>query len=178
MRLGGAELAHKNGGSMGEVIGYKIILEPLMQADISPYLHAFVPEVRSVLRVPSLDHEYIYLKQRLDAQYHDRTFFYCIKRRACRSFVGCVEIRDAQEFAGQLYTWVHPQWQSANYFQEAMYRAAKDYFTKTSATTISAHIDCSNKRSWHALKKAGFAHYARIPGAFEHQYVMMLRNPY
>jgi RimJ/RimL family protein N-acetyltransferase len=161
-----------------EVIGYKVVLEPFVQEHVSPYLHAFVPEVRHVLRVPTLDHEFAYLKQRLAAQYYHQTFFYCVRSRVCGSVIGCVEIRDAATFAGQLYTWVHPGWWSANYFQEAMALAARDYFRKSAATTIIAQIDRSNKRSWRALKKAGFAHYARVPGAYEEQYVMILKNQY
>lgn len=156
------------------VVGTKVILEPLRYEHITAYLKAFVPVIRSILSVPSLDHEYCYLMQRLQAQYDKNNFFYCVFNRQTNALIGCVEIRDAHFFAGQLYTWLHPAYWSANYFQEAMQYAARDYFMRTHATMITAHVAVTNRRSWRALVKAGFAHYQRIG----HYYCLVLPNRY
>lgn len=162
---------------MEQLCGIHIVLRPLMYAYIPEYLTAFTHEVRTALHVPDIDAEQNYLHNRLSLMQNGKTFFYCIFNQLQR-LIGAIEIR-GQEHPGQLYTWLHPDHWGKNYFQEALQLVQHIYFQHTHAPYFTARVDIDNKRSYKALKKAGFADYAIVQGCYAPQYeLLFIHDPH
>jgi len=160
----------------GCLYGSKVYLRVLSAADIELYLQRMVPLVQQLLHVSSLDMEYIYLHEQLAAMREGRTFFYCIYDRFLATLIGAIEIRNRQQYPGQLYTWLHPSSWAHGYFQEALYLASRTYFCCTLEPYITARVDRQNKRSRRALKRVGFADYRMVDGGYAPQYELVLIN--
>lgn len=143
------------------LIGEKVSLRLLSDTYITSYLASFTQEVRSALDVPDIDTEYTYVCERMPLVKDQRTFFYCIFDVQSDTVIGALEIRGI-EHPGQLYVWLHPAYWGKGYFQEAMRLAATHYFNCTQSLYFTARVDSTNKRSYRALKKAGFVDYAYI----------------
>ena len=160
---------------MVPVIGSHLILDQLKEIYVSAYLDAFVQEVRMPLHVPDLAAEREYLYERLPMVLLQQTFFFVLFNNFNRACIGAVEIR-GEEHAGQLYCWLHPDYWGKSYFQEAIQLAARFYFSVTDALYFTARVDSTNLRSYHALKKNGFADYRMIEGASGKQFELILRK--
>ena len=160
---------------MQNLLGSKVLLKPLSERYISPYLQAFLPPVRALLHVPDLDAEYRYITSRLQLVKEQKTFFFCVFERFLDVFIGAIEIRPTV-YPGQLYTWLHPQFWGNNYFQEALYVAARYYFSYANERYFTARVDTCNKRSYKALKKCSFADYHMVQGGYNTQYELLLIN--
>lgn len=151
--------------------GNQVLLRPLSYEHIFQYLISFTPEVRHILHVPDLEAEYRYLSNRLSSQ-QQNSFFYCIFDSQSDVVIGAIEIRGA-EFPGQLYAWLHPDYWGKHYFQESLLLLATYYFSITQQSYFTARVDIDNVRSYHALKKVGFADYAIVQGAHAKQYELL-----
>lgn len=148
----------------------KLVLQLLHESHINAYLAAFSNAVQAILHA-SAESEKNYLIERLRDQ---NTFFYTIFFN--KSLVGAIEIRDNPE-QGQLYCWIAQNHWGSGIFQHAIARAAQNYFDQTDALYFTAHVDINNKRSYRALKKAGFADYGLCNGPRGKQYVLLKRRP-
>jgi RimJ/RimL family protein N-acetyltransferase len=157
---------------MEVLYGDQVLLCPLSYEHVFQYLISFTQQVRHILHVPDLEAEYRYLSNRLIYQKEQAIFFYCIFDKATDILVGAIEIRGA-EFPGQLYTWLHPDYWGKYYFQEALLLLATYYFSVTKQFYFTARVDADNLRSYHALKKVGFADYAIVKGPYAEQYELM-----
>lgn len=149
-----------------------VLLRPLSYEHVFQYLISFTPQVRYILHVPDLEAEYRYLSNRLIYQKEQTIFFYCIFDQSTDILIGAIEIRGT-EFPGQLYTWLHPDYWGKDYFQEALSLLATYYFSVTHQLYFTARVDIDNSRSYHALKKAGFADYAIVEGPYAEQYELL-----
>lgn len=151
----------------------RIALEILSHDHIDHYLSVFSRTVRDVLRVESVESERVYLKH---VQQEPGTYFFCIFTRDERALIGAIAIRDAQVYAGQLYCWLHERYWGSGYFQQALILAAQIYFANTDRAYFTARVDCTNMRSYRALKKAGFADIGLVRGAYCRQFELVLRR--
>lgn len=157
---------------MEVLYGDQVLLRPLSYVYVFQYLISFTLPIRDILHVPDLEAEYRYLSHRLHYQKEQAIFFYCIFDNRTDILVGAIEIRGT-EFPGQLYTWLHPDYWGKYYFQEALLLLATYYFSVTQQFHFTARVDIDNKRSYKALKKAGFADYAIVEGPYEKQYELL-----
>lgn len=163
-------------GDNVRLMGTQIMLRPLIMSDESLYLEQFSLNVQSILRVASLEQEQIYFRERIAKQEQGLTYFFGILEKETNNLCGALEIRNPQEHRGQLYCWLNELYWGKGYLQEAIALASEYYFGKTKEKFITAFVDESNKRSYWALKKAGFADLSKIPGAHGMQYELVLRN--
>ena len=157
---------------MEVLYGDHILLRPLSYEHVFQYLISFTHPVRNILHVPDLEAEYRYLSHRLLLQDKQTIFFYSIFEQRTDILVGAIEIRGT-EFPGQLYTWLHPDYWGRDYFQEALMLLAAYYFGVTHESYFTARVDADNMRSYHALKKVGFADYAIVEGPYAKQYELL-----
>ncbi len=190
-----------------EIKSSLVTLRSLRTEFIGAYLDRFSPAVRAALHATSIETERVYLSARLtsseqakelgkawagairvnekregakivcDSTPKDSPFFYCIFDVQCNTLIGAIEIRDACEFAGQLYCWIHEDYWGTGYFQQALQLAAREYFARTSERFFTAHVDIDNMRSYHALRKAGFAPFGFYDGPYGKQHVLLLCRP-
>lgn len=158
------------------VCGTRVVLRSLQKKYIDEYMSQFSESVRKPLRVQELSAERIYLEQALGKQAAGTTYFYLIFDRLSDLLIGAIEIRAREASRGQLYTWLHHDYWGKGLFQEALKLAAEDYFAQTKELYFDATVDISNIRSYKALKKAGFADVGIQEGAWEKQFVLILRN--
>ncbi len=159
-----------------DLVGQAVILKPLAHHYVDQYLHMFSPHVRHVLHVSSLDDERVYLQQQLLEQKRDNTFFYCVFDKVLTQLVGAIEIRNPAQHLGQLYCWLNEQFWGAGHFSESLALISQAYFSSSKDNLLRAHVDVSNKRSYYALKKCGFADLGIKNGPFGKQYVLILRS--
>jgi RimJ/RimL family protein N-acetyltransferase len=153
-----------------------VFVRPLCQEDIGAYLALFSPMVQSALSVSSVAEEREYLIVHLAQQMHGMTFFYGIFLSDTQQLIGAIEIRDKNAYRGQLYCWVHEKYWGTGYFIQAMQRAAADYFGQTNARFFNALVSTSNKRSYKALKKCGFADSGFYSGLDGDSFELVLRR--
>ncbi len=163
-------------GKKNGMRGAHIILRPLTNADEPLYLAQFSSLVQATLQVASLNQEQIYFRERIAKQHEGKTFFYGIFDAQSNVLCGALEIRDKHEHRGQLYCWLNEAWWGKGYMQEAIALGAADYFAHTKERFITAFVDESNKRSYWALKRAGFADLCRSEGPHGKQYELVYRN--
>lgn len=155
-----------------------VLLELLKETHIEDYLSSFSRAVQSIVGVSDSFQEQDYLKERIEKQQIGKTFFYCILDPEKKQCIGAIEIRDKQEYPGQLYCWLNEQYWGTGVFAYAMRAAAQDYFSHTDEPFFTAHVNKNNKRSYRALKKCGFADTGIYNGPWGKQYQLMLRNKY
>ncbi len=156
--------------------GRLVCLRELQEAFFADYIVAFSPVVRKCLRVSCVESERDYLKTRLKKQKNGKTFFFCVFDAKNDELIGAVEIRDYQETKSQLYSWLNEGFWGGGRYQEVLRLAAQEYFARTNRCFFQAHVDVSNKRSYHALKKCGFADIGLIKGPFGRQYQLIFRR--
>jgi RimJ/RimL family protein N-acetyltransferase len=153
------------------VYGQNIVLEPLSAQLVQEYLAMFSPTVRSFLHVTDLSCEKNYLYECMN----QKSLFYCIFNKTDSKLIGALEIR-APGSRGQLYGWLHETYWGNGWYQEAVRLATQVYFRQTTHMYIIAHVDVANVRSYHALRKAGFAPYGFLQGPYGKQHQLLLRN--
>ena len=156
--------------------GAHITLEPLSPTYFDDYLHMLSPTVQALLHIKDLSSERAYLEQRYRVMLSGKTHFYCIIDTTEQKLIGAIEIRHDQDSRGQLYNWINERYWGGGRYQEALALATQAYFHETGERIISAHVDISNKRSWHALQKFGFMHAGIVEGPYGKQYVMLLQK--
>ncbi len=152
--------------------GNRVCLERLQEHHIDQYIQMFSPRVRALLRVKAALSERNYLLKKA----HDtHTLFYVVKDAFSQIIIGAIEIRNPA-YRSQLYCWIHELWWAAGAFQEAIALASAEYFNGSSNETLSARVDCTNLRSYHALKKAGFESCGIVDGPECKQYQLVLKR--
>ncbi|HZW60867.1 MAG TPA: GNAT family N-acetyltransferase [Candidatus Babeliales bacterium] len=161
---------------MEAIRGNKVILRELHRNFFKAYTEQFTPLVRSILHVPSVEHELLYLEQRLHKMQAGKTLFYCVFDSADNHLIGGIEIRDRLEHFGQLYSWLNECYWGNGRYQEALGLAAQSYFSLTQQRYFTAHVDVTNQRSYYALKKCGFAPSGFVNGPYGKQYSLLLRR--
>jgi len=156
--------------------GNAVYLQELNESFFSDYLAAFSPRIRKLLRVKHTRSELQYLQDRLQKQKEGKTNFFCIFDKKTKKLIGALEIRGQEETMSQLYSWLHEDFWSTGRYQEALRLAAQEYFRKTKEKLFYAHVDATNKRSYFALKKNGFADVGTHFGPYGRQYQLILRK--
>ena len=151
--------------------GLSVDLYTLADNLVDQYLQSFSPLIQSILHVQDLKHEQEYLEDAL--QKTSKPFFYLIAHKDNQTIVGSIEIRDPG-YRCQIYCWINEQYWGQGFFQEAMKLATHNYFEITDTQSITARVDVDNKRSYHALQKAGFVEIAKARGPHGLQYEMIL----
>ncbi len=167
---------HRGNRVLETLSGSLVTLKRLTRKFVPDYLSMFSECVAIKLHVPSVQNEAQYIADRLKRPNCADLFFYCIFENDSNQLIGALEIRDAEEYPGQLYTWLNQEFWGGNRFQEAMRLAVDYYFQKTNQPQIIAHVDVNNARSYRALKKAGFADIGMKNGPSGKQYVLLLRK--
>jgi RimJ/RimL family protein N-acetyltransferase len=161
---------------MHSVTGTLITLRPLKKEYIDDYIEEFSPQIRSLVHVDSQEAERAYLMAELEKQQQGKTMFYVIFDNETEQLIGAIEIRDPYESRGQLYCWINERYWKTGRFREAITLATKEYFTLTGRFFVNALVDVTNERSYHALKKVGFADVGIMQGPFGKQYELILRK--
>lgn len=159
-----------------ELHGALVVLRPLQQCYFSEYLEAFSPRVRAWLHLRDSAAEIAYLQTALAKCQNNQTYFYCIFDRHVSYLIGALEIRDASQGCGQLYSWIHERYWGKGHFREALLLLSRAYFAWTQALFFSARVDIVNRRSYHALTKCGFAQLGVVAGPRGKQYELILRR--
>lgn len=154
--------------------GNLITLRLLTTHYFQEYLSMFSEQIRSILHVTDIAAEERYLYDQLDNMQKGYTLFFCIFDNKDNQLIGAIEIRNNAQ--GQLYSWLNERYWGGGRYQEALKLSTAWYFLKTNAPFIIAHIDSTNKRSYHALRKFGCAHYGIRHGCYGKQYVLLVRN--
>lgn len=148
-----------------------IILERLAFHHIEHYLRAYSTQVQSLLHVNSSISEREYIFQKIK----EKSFLYGVFLENINNLIGAIEIRDPC-YRSQLYCWLNENYWGKNYFAQAMQQAVRLYFEQTDEKTISARVDCKNKRSYYALIKFGFKEIKIVPGGYGPQYELILEK--
>ena len=152
--------------------GTRVYLEQLQEHHIDQYLQMFSPKVRALLRVKAVVSERNYLLKKA----HDvHTLFYVVKDVFSQLIIGAIEIRNPG-YRSQLYCWINERWWAEGAFQEAIALAVGAYFNGSTNETLSARVDCTNQRSYYALKKAGFRSCGIVDGPECKQFQLMLKR--
>lgn len=159
-----------------EIVGKLVTLRPFKKEYIDAYLAQFSPLIQSLVHADSPEAERAYLIMELKKQKEGKTILYAIFDNETEEILGALEIRDPYESRGQLYCWINEHYWGTGRFREAMALASHTYFTLTGSRILNAFVDMSNQRSYHALKKVGFADAGIIQGPFGKQYELILRK--
>lgn len=161
---------------MKDLMGPSITLRVLQHHFFDDYLSMFSPLIQQIIHVPDIQCERTYLEQRLEKMNLKKTFFFCIFNNDTQQLVGGLEIRDRAEHPGQLYSWINERFWGKGLYQEAIALLMSYYFSQVSAAYVTAHVDISNVRSFHALKKCGFANLGYYKGPYGLQYALVRIN--
>jgi RimJ/RimL family protein N-acetyltransferase len=145
-----------------------------MESDLDDYERIFTPLIQEALHVSSAAAERIYIKERIAYHADGTTFLFGVFLD--NALIGALEIRNASTSRGQLYCWLNESFWGNGYFQKALALAAACYFQHSNERYITAHVNCDNLRSYHALKKAGFADAGYVAGPHGRQYELLLRR--
>ncbi|MCL4229255.1 GNAT family N-acetyltransferase [Candidatus Dependentiae bacterium] len=159
-----------------KIISKKFNIVSLAPSYVASYLQQFSETVREALRVTSIHAEHEYLQAALEKQAKGETHFYLIITDQSQQVIGAVEIRQPEQSRGQLYTWLNESYWGRGIFQHMIREVAADYFAQTHKPYFDATVETNNQRSYRALKKAGFADLGIQEGAWEKNYVLILRN--
>lgn len=157
-----------------DLVGRMVTLRPLQHSYIDDYLLMFSPLVRKALQVTALDSERTYLNEQIEQMKQGRYPFYVIFDNQDQKLIGAIAIRDV--YKGQLYSWLNEAYWGQGRYQEALQLIAQSYFKLTQEHFFTARVDVSNRRSYAALKKAGFADTGISEGPFGKQYELIYRK--
>jgi RimJ/RimL family protein N-acetyltransferase len=158
-----------------EIFGDHIILRKLIPEYYKEYINMFSDTVQDLLHA-SAQGELDYLQERFEKMEQGKTFFYCIFDKKSDRLVGAIEIRNEHESAGQLYIWLNEKYWGSGLYQEAIRLCSQEYFQHSHKPFFTAHVDISNRRSYLALKKCGFAELGFYKGPHGKQYDLVLRK--
>lgn len=155
------------------VSGVHVVLRKLQEQDVPEYLSRLSLTIQQLLHISSLESERAYIENRMQ---QTASCMYAIRENLSGNLIGGLEIRPRPPFFGQLYVWINEQFWGTGYFQEAIMLSAAAYFQNTDDYFFTAHVDWANKRSYYALKKAGFADSGIGNGAHGKQYLLIYRR--
>jgi len=159
-----------------ELQGDLVTLRKLDPEYFNEYVRMFSPTVQELLHATSAQAELNYLEDRVEKMEQEKTLFYCIFSNATHQLIGAVEIRNEQEASGQLYIWLNENFWGTGFYQEAIRLISQEYFRNSNRPFFNAHVDVTNKRSYKALKKCGFAEHGFYKGPYGKQYDLVLRK--
>ena len=150
-----------------------LVLKELEESDFNAYQSMLSETVCHLLGIESKADELWYLSQQVVKVENKQTLFLCIFEKKSHTLIGAIEIRD-QSYRSQLYNWIHELFWSNGYYQEALQAALDLYFTMhPEEIEVNALVEIMNKRSFYALKKAGFVLRGKRKGPRMEQYDMV-----
>jgi RimJ/RimL family protein N-acetyltransferase len=158
-----------------ELQGELVTLRVLHASFIDAYMQAFSPLVQKQLHCTTPLSELSYISSLVSNQLLP-SLFYCMFDSSRDALIGAIHIRNREQTHNQLYSWMHENYWGSGIFQQALLLCANAYFQSTTQAYFHAHVDVENKRSYHALRKCGFAPIGVLPGPFGKQYDMILRK--
>ena len=156
--------------------GTHVYLRELREEFFTQYLAAFSERVKKCLHVSQSSSEIAYLSSRLKRQNKSSGLFFCVFNKKTDKLIGAIEIRAQEETDNQLYSWLNEHYWSKGLYQEALRLASQEYFVRSNHIFFQANVDVSNKRSYYALKKYGFADTGLCNGPYGKQYQLVLRK--
>lgn len=144
-----------------EVKGRIITLRSLKEDYFLDFHNMYSSTVRKALEqteTTTLGHMIDYLHGEMEHDRKGEQLMYCIFDNKDNKLVGSLEIREKNSRdPGQFGCWINEQYWGGGRIQEAIKLITKTYFRlKTHEKSYIAHVRVWNKRSYHALKKAGF----------------------
>ena len=147
-----------------EIPGSIITLKYLTEEHIIDYHNMFSLKVRQNMEFPeetNLGYTIAFLKQDLERQESGDILAYAIYDNKDNRFIGAIEIREKNteeyETHGQFGVWTNEAYWGGGRVQEATKLIAQAYFRlHPDVKSFNAHVRIWNKRSYFALKKAGF----------------------
>lgn len=142
------------------IIGKKVTLKQLTDADFVDYHNMFSSTVRKDLEFPeliTLDYTIQYLHYEMQQVARGAMIMYCIFDNHDKKLIGSIEIRDKNDQdPGQLGAWINEAYWGQGRYQEALALITKMYFKlKPHEKSYSIHTRLWNKRSYYAHKKYG-----------------------
>ena len=147
-----------------EIVGSIITLKRLSEEHIIDYHNMFSAKVRQGMEFPeetNLGYTIAFLQRDLDRAHHGEMLAYAIFDNKDACLIGSIEIREktTEEYTthGQFGVWLNEKYWGGGRTQEAVKLMAKTYFRfHENADSFNAYVRVWNKRSYYALKKAGF----------------------
>ena len=149
--------------SAPECIPGKIVtLKKLKDEYFIDHHNMFSNTVRDSFESPkhiTLDYTIRYLRRIMQNCDEEKSLYYCIFDNKDNVLIGGIDIRERNELDnGQLGCWLNEHYWGHGRMQEALKLITKTYFAlHPEATDYIAHVRPWNKRSYHALRKFGFA---------------------
>jgi RimJ/RimL family protein N-acetyltransferase len=147
-----------------EIPGSIITLKYLTEEHIIDYHNMFSLQVRQGMEFPeetNLGYTIAFLQRDLERQESEEMLAYAIYDNKDNRFIGAIEIREKSteeyETHGQFGVWTNEAYWGGGRVQEATKLIAQAYFRlHPDFKSFNAHVRLWNKRSYFALKKAGF----------------------
>lgn len=143
-----------------EIVGKKVTLKQLTEADFVDYHNMFSSTVRKNLEFPeviTLGYTIRYLHDEMKKSRNGTMLQYCIFDNVDKKLIGSIEIRDKNERdPGQLGAWINEAYWGQGRYQEALDLITKTYFKlKPNEKNYLVYVRLWNKRSYQAHKKYG-----------------------
>lgn len=144
-----------------EIKGKIITLKSLKEDYCIDFYSMFSSTVRKALEWPeviTLNYVIRVIKLELEKIREGKTLYYIIFDNKDNKLIGYIEIREKNpDDPGQFGTWINENYWGGSRVQEAAKLIADTYFRlHPDRNSFIAHVKLWNKRSYHALKKAGF----------------------
>lgn len=143
-----------------EVKGKVVTLKRLKEEYFIDYHNMFSDTVRKDLEFPesiTLNYTISMLNHDMEKERQGKMISYCIFDNKDNKFIGWTAVRDKNPAdPGQFSFWINEKYWGGGRAVEAAKLLAKVYFRMKSENSFTAQARLWNKRSYYALKKAGF----------------------
>ena len=144
-----------------EVKGNIITLKTLKEEYFIDFHNMFSSTVRKAFEfseTTTLGYMIDYLHAEMESSRKGEQLMYCIFDNKAHKLIGSLEIREKNpRDPGQFGCWINEGYWGGGRIQEAIKLITKTYFRlKPHEKSYIAHVRVWNKRSYNALKKAGF----------------------
>jgi len=148
-----------------EVPGKIITLKKLKEEYFIDFHNMYSSTVRKAFEqseTTTLGYMIDYLHREMEQDRKGQQLMYCIFDNKDNKLIGALEIREKNSYdPGQFSCWTNEQYWGGGRIQEATKLITNVYFRlKPHEKSYIAHVRVWNKRSYHALKKAGFKEIA------------------
>ncbi|MCB9493483.1 MAG: GNAT family N-acetyltransferase [Epsilonproteobacteria bacterium] len=166
-----------------EVKGSVISLKNLKPEHFIDMHNVFSRTVRQGLEFPetiNLAYSIEYFQHQLNRQKNGELIVYAIVDNKDNKIIGSINIRELNDDdPGQMGCWINEQYWGGGRIQEAIDLCSRIYFRLKKEKSYTAHVRLWNKRSYHALKKAGFVETGYFyENGTPTRYILELKNPY
>ncbi|MBY0353383.1 GNAT family N-acetyltransferase [Candidatus Babeliales bacterium] len=143
-----------------ELKGSLVTIKKLKEEHFLDYHNMFSNIVRENMEFPkniTLSYTIMYLKSELKKMNANKMIIYVVYDNADNKLIGSVAIREKNESdPGQCSCWINENYWGGGRIQEALRLIAKAWFMVKPYDSFYAQVRLWNKRSYHALLKAGF----------------------